>query len=328
MVLRRISGVIFAVVVSFGAPSVGLAQDLSQVQAPAEFPPLSYSGTQYVDSRGCIFVRAGIDGAVTWVPRVTRQRVPICGAEPTFSEAELALPVIPDPPGTVPPGAEAPETQAAEALATPVVVPEVVATRPTARSTPVTTAAPKPVEVAVAPAPKALQVKPVAAPAPVQAPVAATTPTPKPVEQVAAVPRMATPVPEGYQRIRVSKVLDVSGGLIPAWKDGRLNPNRGLPKVAERVSTKVAPPPVAQSARAPEATAGRYVQVATFGVRANAEATARRLAKTGQPVRIGTVTRKGQPLTLVMMGPFASKVALNQAVSIARGSGFADAFIR
>ena len=327
MVLRRISGVVFAAVVSFGAPNAGMAQDLSQVQAPAEFPPFSYTGTQYVDSRGCIFVRAGIDGAVTWVPRVTRQRVPICGAEPTFSAAELALPVIPDPPGTVPPGAKAPETQAAEASAPVVVVPEVVATRPTKRSVPATKAEPKPVEVAAAPAPKVPEVKPVVAVAPATAPVVAPEPAAM-AQTVAVAPQTTTRVPEGYQRIRVSKVLDVSGGLVPAWKDGRLNPNRGLPQVTERVSTKVAPPPVARSARAAEATAGRYVQVATFGVRSNAEATARRLAKTGQLVRLGTVTRKGQPLTLVMMGPFSSGSDVSQAVAVARGAGFDDAFVR
>ncbi|MEI4233881.1 hypothetical protein [Roseovarius sp. D22-M7] len=51
---------------------------------PAEFPPAGYAGRQYVDSNGCVFIRAGRSGAVTWVPRVSRTGTPICGAEPSL----------------------------------------------------------------------------------------------------------------------------------------------------------------------------------------------------------------------------------------------------
>ena len=72
------------------AASLGLgvvhAQSFSAMDSPAEFPPSDYKGKQYVDSRGCVYIRAGIDGNTTWVPRVSRDRKVICGFKPTFDE--------------------------------------------------------------------------------------------------------------------------------------------------------------------------------------------------------------------------------------------------
>lgn len=63
-----------------------LAQTVSPGDAPAEFPPASFKGKQYVDSRGCVFIRAGIDGNVSWIPRATRKSTGICGFKPTFAD--------------------------------------------------------------------------------------------------------------------------------------------------------------------------------------------------------------------------------------------------
>ena len=81
---------------SFFAVPLG-AESLKDVQAPAEFPPSSYAGKQYVDSRGCVFIRAGIGGTTTWVPRVTRSRQLICGQKPTFDQPQVAVAPRPAP---------------------------------------------------------------------------------------------------------------------------------------------------------------------------------------------------------------------------------------
>lgn len=89
------------VVALLGIAAAGLgfgtanAQALNGVDVPAEFPPVSYAGKQYVDSRGCVFIRAGIDGDVVWVPRVNRDRKLLCGFAPTVVSAPVTSPKPP-----------------------------------------------------------------------------------------------------------------------------------------------------------------------------------------------------------------------------------------
>lgn len=74
------SGLACRVLVVVMAALPVLAQDL---KAPAELPPAEYRGQQYVDSRGCLFLRAGTEGKTLWIPRVTRDGVPLCNNPPS-----------------------------------------------------------------------------------------------------------------------------------------------------------------------------------------------------------------------------------------------------
>lgn len=150
------------------APESVNARTLFTADEPAEFPPLSYKGTQYVDSKGCAYVRSGSGAAVRWVPRVTRDRKVLCGFKPTFAERERALPVIPDP-------------VAPKAPATPQVVQEAAPAAPSL-SKPVTQTQ----AVAIAPA-TSLPVPSAARPAPVTAAKTVVQPDPAlpPLENLA-----------------------------------------------------------------------------------------------------------------------------------------------
>lgn len=146
-----------AIAVSCGSGTVQ-AQGLKKA-VPAEFPPASYTGRQYVDSKGCVFIRAGVDGAVTWVPRVTRGREQICGQQPTLSasaaSAARTQQVAASPP---------PSPAAAPATARPAPAPApAVASAPTYRRAPAPVPAPA---VPVAPVKVVAVAPPEPAPAP------------------------------------------------------------------------------------------------------------------------------------------------------------------
>ncbi len=67
------------------------AQSLRNNDGPAEYPPSSFKGKQYVDSKGCVYIRAGVGGQVTWVPRVARNRQVVCGYKPTLASSSQGV---------------------------------------------------------------------------------------------------------------------------------------------------------------------------------------------------------------------------------------------
>ncbi|HKL65902.1 MAG TPA: SPOR domain-containing protein [Roseovarius sp.] len=93
----------------------GGAQSLRNLPVPAEFPPVSYTGTQYVDSAGCVFIRAGVGEGETWVPRLTRSREPLCGFTPSLASARPDT----DPAQQTPRAPPDPAPRRAEAVARP-----------------------------------------------------------------------------------------------------------------------------------------------------------------------------------------------------------------
>lgn len=91
---------------TLGVTGLNARTSLRNADEPTEFPPASYKASQYVDSAGCAYVRSGHSGHVIWVPRVSRDRKVLCGFQPSLTNAQASLPVIPDP--VLPAGAKAP----------------------------------------------------------------------------------------------------------------------------------------------------------------------------------------------------------------------------
>lgn len=192
------NGFVGAAVLSIVLGTGALAQSSG---VPAEFPPADFDGNQFVDSEGCAFVRAGMSGNVSWVPRVDRTRRQLCNFQPTFAAAP---PAAPEP-------VTAPEAEAVMAEAAPEPAPEVETEAP--METVASLAAP----VAPAPAPvvAAAPVTPriVRQPTPRVVPILAPTPEPAPV---AAPPQMTRAeacagkfgVQAGYISARTGEAID------------------------------------------------------------------------------------------------------------------------
>ncbi|WP_291727357.1 SPOR domain-containing protein [Leisingera sp. F5] len=443
----KITRIIALAIIAGTTGAAGIqAQTLRETSPPSEFPPASYKGKQYVDSRGCIYIRAGIDGNVTWVPRVSRSRKQICGYAPTklagatrTQQAAAAPELITLEPGQQPAqsaasaAANRPSTAAKPAAAAPRIVttakprrtPQSISARPAAAAPApkpapkrVVRVTPKPIPASAAPAPAAVQPAGSGACAGLSdisrqytnatgarcgpqtvSPVTYSGQGSGPQFSLRLTPNTRVVQTHIYQDRRLSNSFTVPEGYRPVWTDGRLNPQRAVRTVRPAVVTGFAQAPAgylavereddrlnpmrgvrtshgdaqmaqvwtkgvprrlvqlpldratltlprnvrrspaeaqpsglrlstrsAPDAAAPQqAPAARYVRAATYADADQAKAAARRLAATGLPVRLGTVSRRGQPHKVVLAGPFRQTADAAAALAKVQGAGFARA---
>lgn len=197
------------------------AQSLRTAGPPAEFPPASFKGKQYVDSRGCVYIRAGVDGNVTWVPRVTRSRKIVCGYKPSLPPGSGTTPSAPRQTAgveqiTLPPADRPKSTDATAARPAPsstqtaAAAPRRAATpKPSRTTTPARPTAQAPAAVAPAPAPVRVPAPAISAaqstvrpPSPGPEPTVWSNPDPKPKapRTAAAAPRPILLPPTGTGR--------------------------------------------------------------------------------------------------------------------------------
>lgn len=194
-------GFVGAVALAITTGSIASAQSAG---IPAEFPPSSFDGNQFVDSAGCAFIRAGNGGVTNWVPRVDRRRNQLCNFQPTFAAGTPAGP------------APAPVTTTARVAPLDAPVIEITAPAPEARGTSLRGIfgggeGRAPIEtVASTPAPVTIETPTVAAPAPVIAP------TPR-VVQAPAAPVVAPPAP----RLTRADVCEGRFGVQPGFISDR-----------------------------------------------------------------------------------------------------------
>ena len=325
----------------------GVGMALAQPVGPAELPPADYQGQSYIDSAGCIFLKASYDGDTNWVPRVGEDRKPICGQTPTKAVVNVI-----------------------SAVGEAVVVPrQSRATKRVARAAvqraPVTIGCPVSVPVARRYATTdggsvvlctATNGSLTGARSPIypsgSGVGASLSPARRAGVEIPLGQRQAdhTQVHAGAQT-HVGATFNPPKGYEVAWKDGRLNPLRGKGTAAgqaaqDKIWTRTVPA-VAVTRKAKSRSAGQtsisasnkpgvsataaagasaiYIQVGAFGEPSNAVGAAARLAALGLPA---SKSKAGKGLQVVYAGPFATSADAQAALIRARGNGFSDAFIR
>lgn len=296
------------VVTSFIASGVQAAV-LKNSSGPAEVPPASFSSTQYVDSKGCVYVRAGVGASVTWVPRVTRSRELVCGYAPSLGRSATSVQATQKPSAA----ARAPSTVTTSTVAQP-------------QSTTVVRAAPSP-----APAPTVVASSSVQQKAVYQQPKVQRTPRlPKGYKPVwddgRLNPHRGVRTASGEASMRRIWTDTVPRRLVSeTGQDGKLVQAHLRFESANGTTTSTKTAPTRKTAAQ---SGGRYVQIGAFSVSGGADATARKFNKMGYPVASRKISQGGRDLKVLYLGPFSSAADLNAGLNSARSAGFSNAVIK
>jgi len=407
------------------------ARSVGHLKAPREIPPSSYKANQYVDSAGCVFIRSGYGGTVSWVARVARNRTQICGMKPNkIAGATKPVKIHANTPAEEAARRVALSPQGAKPVAVPTVAsapvkkarpPKIVSavawrafwfgTSRVKTTTPVRT---QPVAVvpqrvvvqqprqvrtasvslfggnssgrwAVRTVPQAIhpsywahQQQAGAGPVEVTRSAVAT--------EAVVYARAENTVPKGYKTLVPEGTYPETRGVGTAQGQAamdllwtRQTPRRLIdvttghdvtatypqirwPYTTVSSRSYAAATPAgytytgktrARSKSAPDAASplnmkrikhiedtvaeipqpvqtsrvtGRFIQVATFGVPANATRTQTRFDQAGLPTAARALRRGGRNYSVVLLGPFQDQAGLQQALNTARQSGFGDAF--
>jgi hypothetical protein len=360
--------VLAAAIAAVLGAGASVAQTVRDIPGPAENPPGSFRDAQYVDSRGCVFVRAGVDGRTVWVPRVNAERKVLCGYPPSITAA-AAAPVAP-PKSVEPVAAPAPVVQPAKPTKPARVAQSTTRQKqandyidaPRAGSKPGTLRCP-------ARAPIAERVPlasggtvilcvsraglvgaatlPDVALASQPRPLKTATPTAAPRSQTANAAPLRLTLTEPDDAIDLVKPV-VPKGYKLAWQDDRLNARRAqgtergqaqqnlvwTQETPARLVTRAERAKLReQQATLTLSTKGapakpRYVQVGSFGDPANAQAASATLSGLGLPVAKARAKSGGRQLQVVLAGPFSSDADAAAALRVLRRGEFPDAVIR